>query len=391
MRLASVFLLCASLHAAVEISTNFEGGSLGRIDKVSDRHFRLGAKGEKDQDGRNRQANWYYFRVDGAAPSQELILDIVDLPGEYNYKPNQGAITKDTPPVISYDGKTWAHVTTFEYDEKEPKLRLKIAPEKARFSIAHVPPYTNENLQALRKLVKNEELIGKTADKRDLYLWTFGRPDAPKTVWLMFRQHSWEGGSSWTGEGVVRELLKDAHGIQWKVFPLCDPDGVARGGVRFNKFGYDLNRNWDVDDPIKMPEIHAQRAAVRKWLDAGKKIDLFYSLHNTETAEYLDGIKEFHEMGERFYKILTETTSFHPSRPFRDSEGTTTPGMKGRMTVIQGLYYDFQLQGYLMEQRVSYNAKLKRLPLPPDRLQFGRELVEAIANTLSGSKNRALH
>ena len=90
------------LAAAATVSTSFEGGCLGRIEKVSETHFRLGAKGESDQDGRNRQANWYYFRVDGAG-TNELTLDIVDLPGEYNYAPNRGAITKDTPPVISYD------------------------------------------------------------------------------------------------------------------------------------------------------------------------------------------------------------------------------------------------------------------------------------------------
>ena len=60
-----------------------KAASLGRMEKVSATHFRLGAKGEKDQDGRNRQANWYYFRVDGAG-TQELTLDMVDLPGEYN-------------------------------------------------------------------------------------------------------------------------------------------------------------------------------------------------------------------------------------------------------------------------------------------------------------------
>ena len=76
-----LILLAAPLLAATSIHTDFEGGSLGRIEKVSEAHFRLGAKGEKDQDGRNRQANWYYFRVDGA-PKTELLLDIVDLPGE---------------------------------------------------------------------------------------------------------------------------------------------------------------------------------------------------------------------------------------------------------------------------------------------------------------------
>src|SRR5205809_3209437 len=84
-----LILLAAPLLAATSIHTDFEGGSLGRIEKVSEAHFRLGAKGEKDQEGRNRQANWYYFRVDGA-PKTELLLDIVDLPGEYNYQPNRG-------------------------------------------------------------------------------------------------------------------------------------------------------------------------------------------------------------------------------------------------------------------------------------------------------------
>ena len=120
-----ILLLAAVLLPTIH--TDFEGGSLGKIERVSETHFRLAVKGESDQDNRNRQANWYYFRVDGAA-SQPLTLDIVNLPGEYNYQPNRGAITKDTPPVISYDGSHWEHVTTFEYDPTEPKLRLNIQP-----------------------------------------------------------------------------------------------------------------------------------------------------------------------------------------------------------------------------------------------------------------------
>jgi hypothetical protein len=190
----------APMLAATTIHTDFEGASLGRIEKVSDTHFRLGAKGEADQDGRNRQANWYYFRVDGA-PKKEMILDIVDLPGEYNYKPNRGAITKDTPPVISYDQRTWKHIETFEYDAVEPKLRLRVTPAAARFWIAHTPPYTAANLAQLRAEAIHhpdfrEEVIGKTAGGRDLVLWTIASPDSDrkkKTVWLMFRQQLGDG------------------------------------------------------------------------------------------------------------------------------------------------------------------------------------------------------
>src|SRR5690242_14458524 len=150
MPMRLLVFLFPTLLAGASISTDFEGGSLGRIEKLSETHFRLGAKGEKDQNGRNRQANWYYFRVDNAG-AKPLTLDIVDLPGEYNYRANQGAITKDTPPVISYDRRTWHHIDNFTYDPAEPKLSLHLTPTGERFWIAHVPPYTAENLDRLRK------------------------------------------------------------------------------------------------------------------------------------------------------------------------------------------------------------------------------------------------
>lgn len=394
-----IFVSVASLCGA-SVHTDFEGGSLGRVEKVSDTHFRVGAKGEKDQDGRNRQANWYYFRVDDAG-SREITIDVVDLPGEYNYKANRGAITKDTPPVISDDGKTWRHVTTFDYDPAEPKLILRIRPKGTRFWIAHTPPYTNENLARLRHDIRDnsefhELVIGKTPGGRDMLLWTIGVPaPAKKTVWLMFRQHSWETGSSWAGEGAVRELLGgDAQArslrrrVLWKIFPLCDPDGVARGGVRFNVNGYDLNRNWDVNNPAKMPEIEEQRGTVKAWLDSGNQIDLFFSLHNTETAEYLQGPPDggihpkVEALAQRLFEILSKQTTFAPTRPLFYADETTTAGKRGRMTVIQGLYADFGITGFLMEQRISFNPKLGRLPEIPDRLKFGGELVRAMAEAV---------
>lgn len=394
------------LFAAVitSIHSDFEGGCLGNVEKISDTHYRLSAKGETDQDGRNRQANWYYFRVDDA-PLKPMTLDIVNLPGEYNYQPNQGAITKDTPPVISYDGVHWGHVKTFEYEAKEPKLSLFINPQQARFWIAHCPPYTNATLAKLRNEIHgdpdfHEETIGRTAGGRDLALWTIthGESKGKRTIWLMFRQHSWESGSSWAGEGAIRTLLAsgaDSKRLReqfvWKVFPLCDPDGVARGGVRFNVNGFDLNRNWDVVDPVKMPEITAQRGAVAQWLKAGNRIDLLLSLHNTETGEYLEGPPgdgangKFKPLAERVFKALSEDTTFAPSRPLSFAGTTTTAGKVGRMTVIQGLYRDFGIPGFLMEQRVSYNPKLGHLPEIPDRLKFGGELVQALAKALGPS------
>ncbi len=384
---------------AANIRTDFDGGSLSRIQQIAENHFRLSVSGEKDQDGRNRQASWYYFAVDHP-PQGELILDMVDLPGEYNYLPNRGAITGATPPVISYDNRTWSHITDAEYDADEPRLRLRIQSGGRSFRIAHVPPYTDDNLQKLRKNIRThsdfqEEIAGKTLGNRDLLLWTIhnGNTKGKKTVWLMFRQHSWEAGSSWVGEGALRFLLADSAEARqlrqkfiWKIFPLCDPDGVARGGVRFNTNGFDLNRNWDITDPVRMPEITMQRDAVKRWLDQGNTVDLYLSLHNTETAEYLDappdGGKQFRPLAEKLFHILATQTTFAPTRDSLYPPKANASEQRGRMTVANGLYTSFGIPAFLMEQKIGYNQKLGHFPNIPDRLNFGKELVRSLAQSL---------
>jgi hypothetical protein len=363
-----------------EIRWQFEGGSLERVEKIAHDHFRIFVTGQTDQDHRNRQASWYFFRVDGA-PKTTLTLDILGLPGEYNYQPNRGAITKDTPPVISYDGKTWKHVEDFEYDDKEPRLRLRIRAAQARFWVAHTPPYTLADLERLRKTVlgnreARERKIGKSVEGRDLLLWTIGNPEAKNTVWLMFRQHAWESGSSWAGEGAVQALLRDAKlraGVRWQILPMADPDGVAGGRVRFNHNRYDLNRNWDVDDARLMPEIAAQRSVIDEWWRHGNSIDLFFTLHNTETAEYLEGPAG--AFGEALFQALRQQTSFDPTRPF---SAVVPNQQRGRANVVQELGPARNIPAFLMEQRIAYNAKLGHLPEAGDRMRFGGELVETI-------------
>ncbi len=386
LQLWTVLSLTLGCCCAADVTWQFDGGSLDRVEKISPEHLRLFVKGQTDQDGRNRQASWYYFRVDDTS-RKELTLDIVGLPGEYNYKPNRGAITKDTPPVISYDAKHWQHVRDFDYDPVEPRLRLRIHPERQRFWMAHTPPYSTSDLENLRSIVRHhsdarEQVIGKSVEGRDLLLWTIGSATPNYCVWLMFRQHAWESGSSWTGEGAVRALLADPKlrsRVTWKILPMADPDGVSHGGVRFNRNGYDLNRNWDVSEPRLMPEIVVQRTAIKQWLSAGNSIDLFLTLHNTETAEYLEGMPG--GLANDLFKALNQHTTFAPSRPFAPVVPTQ---QKGRADVVQALN-KLGVPAFLMEQRISLNPKLGHLPEIPDRMRFGRELARTIADVLSGA------
>ncbi|MEZ5352132.1 MAG: M14-type cytosolic carboxypeptidase [Bryobacteraceae bacterium] len=392
------------LLAISVVFSGFEGASLEKVETVSPVHFRCHLRGDVDQDKRNRQANWYYFRIDGAR-GKAVTIDLVGLPGEYNYKPNRGAVTADTLPVWSEDDKGWQHFTSAEYDAKEPRLRLQLTPRSNRVWIAHVPPYTQRNLRRLLTEYAGDpnlqvESIGRTVGQRQIPMITITGAKASaedaarrKTIWLMFRQHAWETGSSWAAEGAIRFLLSDhpdavaiRNRFLFRIYPLCAPDGVAEGKVRFNRYGYDLNRNWDVTDPDLMPEIHAQRKKILEWVDSGRNIDLFLSLHNTETGEYLEGPPDpsgqFGDLGQRLFDALQKHTTFAPTRPLSVSAETTTEGKPGRMTVNQGLYRDRKLPAFLMELRIASHPRLDRPPTADDRLDFGRGLVRATAQAL---------
>ena len=123
------------LLAAITIRTDFEGGSASRIEKVTRLPF-PDRRQRRDGPEQTQPAGQLVLLPRRRRGRRPVTLDMVDLPGEYNFKPNRGAITGDTPPVISYDGKRWTHVTDFEYDKEEARLRLRIKPERPAFWIA---------------------------------------------------------------------------------------------------------------------------------------------------------------------------------------------------------------------------------------------------------------
>lgn len=381
---------------SIRVIADFEGGSVGRVGQVSPTHLRCAVKGQFDQEHRNRQANWYYFELTNL-PREPVTIDLIDLAGEYNYAGPAYSVTADVRPAYSYDDIHWTHFTDQQvsWDAREPLLSLQFTPEHDHVWIAHVEPYTCRDLASLLSSFSirhylEERSVGRTVEGREIPLLTITNRSVPErqkaVIWLMFRQHAWEAGTSWVADGAVRFLLSgDARAARirdrviYKIFPMADPDGVAHGGVRFNLNGFDLNRNWDTPDPQKMPEIWAQRIAILGWVDSGHRLDLFLSLHNDETDEYLEAPSAFKALGERAYQELASQSSFNPTGPLRDPGATTTPGKPGRMTVDQGLFNERKLPAMLMEQMIEYNSKLGRVPTAADRRQFGAELVRALS------------
>jgi hypothetical protein len=265
--------------------------------------------------------------------------------------------------------------------------------------VARQPPYTGERLAKLLGELENRpfvhrETLARTPQGRPVELITITDPaaadDSKKTVWLIARQHSWESGTSWALEGALRFLASDEAAAQkirretvYKILPLPDPDGVARGGVRFNQFGFDINRNWDTAEPEKMPEIFAMRRAMREWLDSGRSIDVFLTLHNTESVSYVDGAIERSPDGaiaRYIHDELTRRTHFHSPGGIRNSLRETPA--EGRQTVNQWLALERNVPAYLIELMVDRNEKIGRPPTVADRLSFGRELAQILAEAV---------
>jgi hypothetical protein len=134
-----------------------------------------------------------------------------------------------------------------------------------------------------------------------------------------------------------------------------------------------------------MPEIWAQRRAILDWVDSGHRLDLFLSLHNTEAIEYLEAPEPFNALGERLYRELVETTAFNPKNPLQNIGESTTLGKPGRMNIAQGLFHDRQLPAMLMELMIEYDSKLGRVATTADRIEFGPQLVRAVAAAVTNS------
>jgi len=381
---ASCAALLLAACSSITISSDFEGASLGRVDRVSETHFRCRVPGQADQDGRNRQVTWYSFRLDGAR-GREVTIALTDLKGEYDYKSNFGGIDEKTPPVVSVDQKTWKHLgSRLARDREGGEMTFTVTPEADRVWVAHIEPYTASRLDRFLAEIRGrpelkDEVIGKTVEGRDLHLLTIGRGD--RIVWLMCRQHSWESGTSFVGEGAVRYLLSDEardlrERMTFKILPMMDPDGCARGGIRFNRHGYDLNRNWDTADPANpesrrlMPEICAAKQALLK----DGAFSLFLTLHNQETGGWLSGSERHPDLATRFFAALKDKTVL--------GSAPRAPGPKparGRATVYEYLQREHGLPAFILEQGIAHDAILGRLPTSEDRLRFGRELARVMA------------
>ena len=325
----------------IDICAAFDSGNI-EVLSISGNDARLAIR--KDRGSEFFQ--WFHFRVSGGDSGlggQELVLRITGL--------KASAYPRGWPgyrACVSEDRHFWGRADTV-WDEAADggTLTIRYTPESDICWFAYFAPYSTE---------RHHDLIAETAaldgvDYRCLGRSLDGQPidclemgEGDTQVWLFARQHPGEAMAEWWMEGALECLTDPADPVartlrqrcRLHVVPNCNPDGAARGHLRTNAIGVNLNREWDNPSAARSPEIVALRGA----MDASG-VHFAIDVHGDEaiaavflagfegapsvTPEQLAGYRRYREILER------RTPDFQTKRGY-----PVSPPGKGNLSMATG-------------------------------------------------------
>lgn len=277
----------------LSITSAFDGGNIA-IGSISGSTAEL----EIVKDRQSDFYQWFYFRVSGGA-GEELVLTISNA-GDSAYP--QGWDKYQAR--VSADREHWFLADTVYADGK---LTIRHSSEHNSLWFAYFAPYTMEQHHDLVAEMASREgvshaSLGQTLDGQELDYLTIGNGNL--SIWLYARQHPGETMAEWWMEGALDRLtdLSDpvARVLREKatfhIIPNMNPDGSARGHLRTNAVGTNLNREWHEPTPEKSPEV----LYVRNRMDE-TGVDFAVDIHGDEAipANFIAGFEGIPSWTER--------------------------------------------------------------------------------------------
>ena len=264
------------------VSSNFCGGNIECIkaDKASDIRLAIA------KDHKSDFYQWFYFRLVGEQ-GQACKLTIENAGGAAYPKG-----WENYQAVVSYDLEQWHRVPT-SYDGKQLVIEMTLAQNAAY--VAYFAPYPLERHAALVARAQASDVsyvsvLGQTLDGRDLDLISVGQAaKSKKSLWFTARQHPGETMAEWWTEGFLERLLDPVdRAAQWLleravlyIVPNMNPDGSARGHLRTNAAGVNLNREWQTPSMDKSPEVFLVLEQMKQ-----TGVDFALDVHGDEALPY---------------------------------------------------------------------------------------------------------
>lgn len=267
----------------ITVSDRFDGGAIEFLSAAADGRVDLAVRADSHAEFRQ----WFHFRVRGAR----------GLPLALNFV-NAGACTyvegwRDYRVVASYDRRHWFRIDT-AFDGQ--RMVATHVPLRDSVYYAYFEPYPEDrHLELLGRLDASPwarvRRLGTSVEGRDIDLVTVGEMAPGRSpVWVIARQHPGETMAEWFVEGLLERLVDRDDPVArslrdravFHVVPNMNPDGSARGNLRTNAAGANLNREWLDPSPERSPEVLCVREAMH-----ATGVAAFLDVHGDEVLPYV--------------------------------------------------------------------------------------------------------
>ena len=271
----------------LSVSTQFDSGAIEVVRMNDNGDIELNIRRDTSAD----IWQWFHFRLQGAA-GLPVTLRFLNA-SQCTYPKGWEGYNV----VASHDRENWFRIPT-EYDGTV--MMAQTTPDSNSIYFAYFEPYSYErHLDLIGSAAESEhvqlERLGSSLDGRDMDLLRISDARGPvaeaakKKVWLIARQHPGEAMAEWFVEGFLERLLDADDPVArvlleqciFYVVPNMNPDGTARGNLRTNAAGANLNREWLAPTMDQSPEVLLVR---QKMQQTG--VDFCLDAHGDEAVPY---------------------------------------------------------------------------------------------------------
>lgn len=367
----------------MRVSSNFDGGNIDVISALDPQNIQLSIL----KDNQSDFYQWFYFKLEtqGFVSHKISITDLAKSAYPEGWKNYQI--------VCSYDRQTWFRVDT-EFDGNN--LTIEHTPEFDHVYYAYFAPYSYERHLDLLAWAQTsnecqQQYLGATLDDRDMSLLVIGQPEVgKKSIWITARQHPGETMAEWLVEGFLERLLDEQDGLArqlldeavFYIVPNMNPDGAARGHLRTNAKGVNLNREWASPSLENSPEVFLVK---QKMQQVG--VDMLLDVHGDEALPYnflagCEGIPNYTrrlENLEHLFKqaLLTATPEFQDVHGYEKDK----PGEANLTLASNAIGHEFNCLSYTLEMPFKDNVELPDSVFgwsPARSKQLGEDVLIAI-------------
>jgi murein tripeptide amidase MpaA len=304
----------------ITVTSSFESGNIRVLSADDPSSIRLEIK----SDGKADFFQWFFYRVEGPEGLHEMTIE--NASGS-SYVDGW----KDYYACASYDLKDWFRVPT-RYEDG--KLTIEHETRKPVCYYAYFAPYTADDaLRFTAKTAQSKDVawlpLGYSVDGRPIDALRFGaEAENKRKIWMIARQHPGESMGSWFAEGFCESLLDPDNSMAQSllreatvyVVPMMNPDGVARGHLRTNAAGTDLNRAWAEPSEKESPEVACVFAKMKE-----TGCDLFLDAHGDEAIanNFIAGSEGIPSWQPRLAELLStfKNQLIQATPDFQDKEG----------------------------------------------------------------------